>query len=230
MAQQKREVEGVGLVTFQKRRGSKSIRIHLHGDEVKVTLPFFAPYLQAERFVKERRDWINAHTIQPQILTAGQYIGKNHVITVQAGSAVRTSVVKNELRLILPQDTSIDSQIVQSRLKKAAERVLKQESEELILPRVHDLALENDFSYSGLHFKKLKTRWGSCDQKNNLIFNIYLIQLPWNLIDYVIIHELSHTVHHNHSREFWAQVEKCVPDYKDRRKMLKGFGSNIVVS
>ncbi|MBQ9746213.1 MAG: M48 family metallopeptidase [Clostridia bacterium] len=67
-----------------------------------------------------------------------------------------------------------------------------------------------------------KTRFGSCSGKNALCFTWRLMCYPENAIDYVVIHELSHIYHHNHSKEFWKTVEKYMPDYKEARKILHG--------
>lgn len=68
-----------------------------------------------------------------------------------------------------------------------------------------------------------KTRWGSCSSKGNLNFNYQLYYLPNELLDYVVVHELSHRRHMNHSAEFWTEVEKYCPDYKTYRKQLKEY-------
>ena len=68
-----------------------------------------------------------------------------------------------------------------------------------------------------------KTRWGSCSSKGNLNYNYQLYYLPEELLDYVVIHELAHRRHMNHSVDFWGEVEKYCPDYKVRRKRLKEY-------
>ena len=68
-----------------------------------------------------------------------------------------------------------------------------------------------------------KTRWGSCSSKGNLNFNYQLYYLPDELLDYVVVHELSHRRHMNHSADFWEEVEKYCPDYKTYRKRLKEY-------
>ena len=67
-----------------------------------------------------------------------------------------------------------------------------------------------------------KTRFGSCSGKNRLNFSCRLMSYPECAIDYVVVHELAHIKHHNHSKQFWALVEKYMPDYKERKKLLKG--------
>lgn len=69
-----------------------------------------------------------------------------------------------------------------------------------------------------------KTRWGSCSSKGNLNFNYRLAYMPSAILDYVVVHELAHLRHMDHSKEFWALVGVYLPDYKERRKWLKEHG------
>ena len=81
---------------------------------------------------------------------------------------------------------------------------------------------EENIPYPKLRIRKMKTRWGVCNRKNNTVtLNSDLIRYPKSCLDYVIVHELSHFVHFDHSKQFWNQVGKYYPQYKETRKYLK---------
>jgi predicted metal-dependent hydrolase len=81
--------------------------------------------------------------------------------------------------------------------------------------------------YGKITIRDQATRWGSCSFRGNLNFNWRLVLLPEALADYVVVHELAHRIHMNHSHAFWEAVEGVLPDYRLRRKELKGFEAEI---
>ena len=88
------------------------------------------------------------------------------------------------------------------------------EAKRYILQRVRELAEQTGLEVERVSFRRQKTRWGSCSSEKNLSMNLRLIEHRPEIIDYVIIHELAHTVEMNHSRLFWDIVAKHCPDYR----------------
>lgn len=79
-----------------------------------------------------------------------------------------------------------------------------------------------------LTIRNQRTRWGSCSSKGNLNFNCLLMLMPAAVIDYVVVHELCHLKEMNHSKAFWAEVEKVLPNYKEQVEWLKEHGGQIM--
>ncbi len=84
-------------------------------------------------------------------------------------------------------------------------------------------------TYGRVSIRKQKTRWGSCSREGNLNFNCLLMMAPPEVLDYVVVHELSHRLEMNHSSRFWARVEKMLPDYRNPRKWLKEHGIRLML-
>lgn len=84
---------------------------------------------------------------------------------------------------------------------------------------------KTDIAYNRVTVRNQKTRWGSCSSLGNINLNYKLILLPQSIADYIIVHELCHRVHMNHSQRFWSLVEQFVPDYKMQIKELRKIES-----
>jgi hypothetical protein len=95
---------------------------------------------------------------------------------------------------------------------------------QLILKKINSINQLINANYMEIKFRKLKSKWGSLDSKGRLKFNYLLFMLEPDLIEYLIIHELCHFKFFNHSRQFWNEVAKFLPDYKIKRKRLKESG------
>ena len=95
-------------------------------------------------------------------------------------------------------------------------------AKEFLVGRVGELARLHGFKYGRVTVRRQKTRWGSCSAKDNISLNAGLMHLSERARDYVIMHELVHTIHKNHGKRFWRKVEKIMGDIKDIRRELRG--------
>ena len=118
------------------------------------------------------------------------------------------------------------------RLPQLSEMELRALAEQaaISLPeRVRQFADRIGVSYGRITIRCQKTRWGSCSAQGNLNFNCLLMLTPEEIRDYVVIHELCHRKHLNHSPEFWAEVQRYCPDYRVCKKWLKENGASLIV-
>jgi len=211
------------------------MRVSLTSDgRMRVSIPTMTPLFMAKRMIassrKELRKLVEA---QPRLkLEDGMSIGKSHSLHVRQGSAV--SVRRSGQQIIATTDgeqiiattdgASLDEPMLQEPVRKAVLAALRKEANHYLPKRLAYIAEQYDFSYSSVRFSHATSRWGSCSSKGTISLNIGLMNLPFELIDYVLIHELAHTKEMNHSDAFWQIVESCDPDYRLHRKELKEHG------
>jgi predicted metal-dependent hydrolase len=218
------ELDGIGPVSLYKRRSARSIRISItHQGQIRVSLPFWAPYSAGIAFLESRKDWVLAERPQTRLLGQGYRLGKAHHISFMpgTGSSVTTRVAGNEARIMLPTGVRWDDPSAQEAAIAVGTRVLKKESRMLLPRRLELLAVQHGFTYKSVTIKQLTGRWGSCSEQKDIVLNCFLMQLPWELIDYVILHELVHTHVMTHGPVFWREMERVSPDVQRCRKLIK---------
>jgi len=225
MATKTVEIPEIGTVTLYKRRGNRSLRLTISASgEVRVSLPAWVPYKAGEQFARSKAEWIANHAKpQPTGLSHGQAIGKAHRLNFKPSSQatkVSTRLRQNQIEITHPASFESHHPDVQKAAQGASIRALRKEAEHLLPQRLQQLAQQTDFSYRNVAIKQLKSRWGSCSANQELTLNLFLMQLPWHLIDYVLFHELTHTKVMRHGAPFWRELEKHVPRAKQLRKEI----------
>ena len=113
-------------------------------------------------------------------------------------------------------------------LTPAQLQALKTPAREIISQRAAYFAPLVGVTYGSVSIRQQRTRWGSCSGKGNLNFNCRLMLAPPEVLDYVVVHELCHRKHLNHSAAFWAEVERVFPDYREKRQWLKENGGQLI--
>lgn len=220
-------IPDIGEVQLQKHARSGSIRISIKSDgKVVVTMPKWAPYSAGVAFVKAKQSWILANQEPVTHIVNGQAIGKFHHLYFRASPEIDSPTTRqkgSELWVTYPENLSTSSPSVQKAAQTIAKRALRIQAENLLPKRLADLASKHNFSYNSVGVRQLKARWGSCSSKKDITLNFFLMQLPWDLIDYVLLHELTHTEAMHHGPEFWAIFDEALPGAKQKRKELKAY-------
>lgn len=217
-------VESVGQVALYKRRGARHIKLSItHAGEIRVSLPVWAPYQAGVDFVRSKSDWINRVRKPKSLLTDHQPIGKQHTLRFLAstGQTVRTRLAGTTIIVSLPPGVTADAPQVQRAAEAAVIRALKREAEDMLPVRLRTIAQLHGFDFRSVSVKKLKGRWGSCTDKKDIVLNCYLMLLPWELIDYVLVHELVHTRIMAHGKPFWDEVGRYVDNLAAKRKAIR---------
>ncbi|MBQ7645799.1 MAG: M48 family metallopeptidase [Clostridia bacterium] len=129
---------------------------------------------------------------------------------------------------IKKQKEKTASQPSVKKLSNAELRELADRALDVLPSRVRYFASLMNVEYSRITVRNQKTRWGSCSSQKNLNFNCLLMLVPEEIRDYVIVHELAHLKEMNHSKKFWSEVEKVLPDYRERVQWLKTNGSRFI--
>lgn len=214
-------------VTVHKRRTSRYLRLSITpAGRVRVSIPAWAPYRAGFEFAKAREKWIRAQYTAAKPLRHGQLIGKAHhlqFIPKTAAASINSRLAGTIITVNHPAATGFDHPTVQQAAQSACVRALRRQADELLPQRLDSLAEKHGFAYKEVRIKHLKSRWGSCDQTGRIALNLFLMQLPWELIDYVLLHELTHTRILKHGPEFWQAMAKVLPDTPVLKKKLRNY-------
>jgi len=197
----------IGAVCFVKNRRARnlSVRINQKG-ELRVTVPGYVSMRQAEAFLIHKKHWIDAKLKEINLAAA-------RFKSPEAGDKV--NIRGSQIQLVLQEN--------ENSAEEALWRILLMEARAYLPDRVSTLAATHGLKYSGLKIRRMKSRWGSCTAKNGINLNSWLMMIPESLSDYVILHELVHTLHRDHSRKFWDALDQFTEGSSlTLRKELKG--------
>ncbi|MFC2130618.1 M48 family metallopeptidase [Bacteroidota bacterium] len=231
-------IDGIGKVHFVRSTRAKRINVTVKPfADVKVSVPGVFTFKQAEKAIRQRTDWIIKHQ-NKMIEREEQYTTftdktvfktKHHKVeTYQTDrNDISVRVSKGIIKVQYPKNNKLASKGLQKAIRKGIERALRKEARDYLPDRVKFLAEHYNIPYKKVFIKNLKTRWGSCSRENNINLNIHLMRLPYKLIDYIILHELAHTIERNHSKHYWSLLDSYVDDAKAFERQLRQYSIQI---
>lgn len=218
-----------GAITIKRITNAKYIRLKIsNAGKLSATMPRLAPLLMLRRLIDNSREQLRATIQKAPDTTATVYkdgaaVGASHSIRLKYTTRA-TAVVRGQMIIWnVPDGDDPESPNNQEVVRNAVRRALDDEAKAYLPRRLKYLAETYGFTYAKTGFGNAKGRWGSCTSHGVITLNVALMNLPMSLVDYVLIHELAHTKHLNHSPQFWAEVERCYPVYRSAKKQLKSF-------
>jgi len=228
-------IQGDGFtVGVIKSRRRKTVALKITEKGASIYIPHRLSMEIAQQFIEQKTSWIQQKLQQQsrqqkieRQFTNGEvfnYLGEPH--TLQLSQQDRIAVVNkigNELIL-----SGRLNRLSTTGIRLALIQWYKDRAIDYLTMRTTELAEQTGLKPKSITIKSYKARWGSCTIHAELHYNWQLIQAPAEIIDYVIIHELCHIQHHNHSRQFWQLVEQHYPNYKTARHWLKIQGYQLV--
>lgn len=214
----------LGEIVVRRSARASAIRIRAGTDgRLVVSAPKLTPLFVIKQTVRRAQD--DLQQLRDQSRTRayrhGDQIGQSHRLILAPGDALQARFGKREVVIGIPAGTSVDSEPVQSEIRRVVIKLLRKEAKVYLDTRLEVLASRHGFTYSRIRYTHAATRWGSCSSQGTISLNIALMSLPLELIDYVLIHELCHTRQMNHSTAFWEEVARIDPHYKLHRRQLK---------
>lgn len=213
------EYSDIGKVRFVRKNSVRNLKITIKPFKgVQVTFPRSVSLEHAGRFVDEKRLWIKQsqqrlRKIENKTTLFGedrQFSTKDHILILERHDrhTIKTVIGKGHVYVIFPNYANVQDPRVQGAIRKAIVNAWRIEAKKYLPERVELLSREFKLSYNRVSVRDNKSRWGSCSRDNSISLNIHLMRLPQHLCDYIILHELAHTIHRHHQKSFWLFLDQ----------------------
>ena len=216
----------IGDVVFRKSKRAKRYRITIKEDKtVILTIPNSASFKSGEKIVRDKLSWIEKHLSKMNSAASDKlyfdektkFSTRKHALHFKTSEEDKITVFISDKKITVkyPKYLNVHSDEVQHAARFGIVEALRDEAKQFIPQRVVLFAEKFGFDFKNIYIKNLKSRWGSCSNVNNINLNLHLMRIPNRLIDYVILHELAHTVEKNHGKNFWILLDR-ITDNKAR--------------
>lgn len=212
---------------FYSTRKTISLKVNEEG-ELIVRCPKKVSLSYIENLIARKTSWIlekKKRLLEALDFLEEKFDGKNFLYL---GTDYAVNFIENCSKDFFFKDGLFIKNDYKNKPKEIIAKFYQQNAKDLIFSRVEFFSKKHDFKYTKLRLSNAKGHFGSCNSKNTLSFSWRLMMAPIDVIDYVVVHELSHILQKNHSKKFWNLVEEILPNYKESRKWLKENGKILM--
>ena len=215
-------------VDFVRMRRARRYVLRVRSDgSVRVTVPAGGSRAEAVRFLEKHAAWVQRERLRvrsagstPQWIDGATVLLRGQRVTIRtAGAGLDRRVCCGDRSVRIPAG-AVD-------LRPYVEADLRALAREELGPRLTELAAAQGLTVAGFSIRNQKSRWGSCSRTGRIALNFRLVQMPREVSDYVLLHELMHLKEPNHSRRFWRLVEPACPGFRGAERWLKTEGKSL---
>ena len=200
--------------------------------EVVVKVPKYVTKKQIEAMVKQNEEWILAVLEKKKNLIETKdwyytkrllYLGEYWPVEIITESSKKSKVDFTDKGFIIVSDGS------ELKARQLVEQFYRKQAKDKLTKLTEQYAQIVGVQFQKITIRNQTTRWGSCSSKGNLSFNLKILCAPIQMIEYVVLHEVMHLKHFNHSKDFWLDIKELMPDYKERMNYFKQYGQNFMI-
>ena len=222
------------------RSRRKTVSLQVRHGQVLVRAPYSVDEKFISNIIHNKSAWLKAKIAQQSqadnlccnftqgstLFLFGQLVTLNIIFAKQACTELTDDDINSQqvLTIVLAERNKKkfnDKELLAKAVKKHIEQYFKQQAENVIPLKVGRYSQLTSLMPTSIQIRQYRARWGSCNNRGELSFNYLLMMLPTYVIDYVIVHELCHLQHLNHSQEFWQLVAKHFPQYAEAKQWIK---------
>jgi len=230
------EDQTIDYKLVRKKRKTLGIYIDVYGN-IEIRVPVKTKQDQIDQLIESKWAWILRHLKEQKEKTKGfkektydateemLFLGKHYPMEIIVEDSLETASVQLRSEGFIVRLPEQDEEVI----KKLFTRFYKQQCKKLVEQRIHFWQPQFKIKPRKVSIRANKKHWGSCNSNRELTFNWRLAMAPLEVIDYVVVHEMSHMVHMNHDRSFWRLVGSFMPDYGDKIAWLEQSHWKMVV-
>lgn len=230
--------EDLGFDYVIRLSSRKSASIEIRATEVRVSAPHRATQRELKRWVSEKAPWIRSKLTEQQSRLEqipkrlfeqdAQWPFMGGTITLSLEKGHKASAVLSDTSLLITH-SSRSQKSPQEQTKTLLKNWYQEQAMEILSRKAHGIGEQLQTQVRSIKLRRTKSKWGHCTIQGDLQFNWLIMQAPETVIDYLVIHECCHLIHHNHSRQYWQLVESIYPDYRTAKRWLSDHGHQLVL-